>query len=49
MIKYFMRRTIYKEFDKESQESMNKILKGELKADDFIESLKKYEKKEIYN
>jgi len=35
-------------FDKESHESMNKILKGEMKADDFIESLKKYEKKDIY-
>lgn len=38
-----------RKFDKESHESMNKILKGEMKADDFIESLKKYEKKEIYN
>ncbi|WP_417887968.1 hypothetical protein [Zunongwangia sp.] len=37
-----------RKFDMESQESMNKILKGEMKADDFIESLKKYEKNELY-
>lgn len=36
-------------FDKESHESMNKILKGEMKAEEFIESLKKYEKKDIYS
>ncbi|GAA4279665.1 hypothetical protein GCM10022260_00860 [Gaetbulibacter aestuarii] len=35
-------------FDKESEISMNKILKGEMKADDFIESLKRYEKKDTY-
>jgi len=37
-----------RKFDNESHESMNKILKGEMKADDFIESLKKYEKKDTY-
>ncbi|MEH6766103.1 MAG: hypothetical protein V7655_16505, partial [Aequorivita antarctica] len=36
-------------FDRESHESMNKILKGEMKAEEFIESLKKYEKKDTYN
>jgi hypothetical protein len=38
-----------RKFDKESDEAMNKILKGEINADDFIESLKKYERKEYYN
>ncbi|CAM4080933.1 hypothetical protein [Zobellia nedashkovskayae] len=37
-----------RKFDIESHDSMNKILKGEMKADDFIESLKKYEKKDTY-
>ena len=37
-----------RKFEKDSHESMNKILKGEMSADDFIESLKKYERKEYY-
>jgi hypothetical protein len=38
-----------RKFEKESHKSMNKILKGEMSADDFIESLKEYERKEYYN
>jgi len=38
-----------RKFDKESSETMNKILKGEINANDFIESLKKYDKIEYYN
>lgn len=34
-----------RKFDIESRESMNKILSGEMNADDFIESLKTYERK----
>ena len=34
-----------KKFDKDSYDNMNKILKGEIKAEDFIENLKKYERK----
>jgi hypothetical protein len=38
-----------RKFDNESRESMNKILKGEMNADDFIDSLKEYKMNEYYN
>lgn len=37
-----------RKFDIESREKMNKILNGEMNADDLIESLKEYERKDYY-